>query len=152
MADLDPSDGLEAAQAAAEHDCGLAAGGEAALWADFLSAARDPCAKLLADADEDALGGLARRFAALADRQRALGSALAEAAVEWDRRLAPGAVAEAAVPWFAAGPLGRATLWDRFADAHAALCREAAGPGDADGTNPLMGLVRRAFARRLSKT
>ncbi len=145
----DGLEALEAAQAAAEHDCGLVVGGEAALWTDFLSAARDPCVKLLAD-DDEALGELSRRFGALADRQRALGAALAEAAATWDRRLAPAAIADVAVPWFAAGPLGRATLWGRYADAHAALGRETAEPGGDDG-HPLTGLVRRAFARRLSE-
>ncbi len=148
---VDGLDALEVAQAAAEHACGIAPPPDAALWSDVLSTARDPCAKLLADGDEDALGGLARRLAALADRQRALGDAVAEAGGAWDRRLDPEALAEAAVPWFAAGPLGRAALWDRYAEAHAALRQEAAGPDGAGPERPLAGLVRRAFARRLSE-
>ncbi|RYB01871.1 FHA domain-containing protein [Lichenibacterium ramalinae] len=148
---LDGLDGLEAAQAAAEHGLGIAPPPDASLWNDVLSSARDPIVKLLSDDEEDALGGLARRLGALADRQRALGAAMAEAAGIWDHRLGPGALADVPVPWFAAGPIGRAALWDRYAEAHAALCRDAAGPDGAEPGHPLAGLVRRAFARRLSE-
>ena len=148
---VDGLDGLEAAQAAAEHACGIAPPADAALWSDVLSTARDPCVKLLTGGGEDALGSLSRRIAVLADRQRALGDAVADAAASWDHRLGPDALASAAVPWFAAGPLGRAALWDRYAEAHAALRREAAGPDGAEPDHPLTGLVRSAFARRLSE-
>lgn len=148
---LDGLDALEAAQAAAEHGLGIAPPPDASLWSDVLSSARDPVVKLLSDGDEDTLGGLARRLGDLADRQRALGAAMAEAAGAWDRRLDPEALADAPVPWFAGGPLGRAALWDRYAEGHAALRREAAGPDGPEPDHPLAGLVRRAFARRVSE-
>ncbi len=144
---VDGLDAIEAAQAVAEHDCGLAISDDTGLWTDFLTSTRDPCLKLLTEPQAEATEALARRIAGLAERQRALGAATVEAVRAWDERLGPDSIARDTVPPFAVGPLGKAVLWTRYVAAHSEMAEVDA---DGDQGRPLMRLLRTAFNRRLS--
>lgn len=144
---LDGLDAIEAAQAVAERDCALPSPSEGALWADFFASNRDPLLALLAEKHPGPARVLAQRVAALADRQRALGHAVADAAHRYDGALTPAAIEAEPKSRFARGPLAKVAAWTRYVGLHAELA--ATAPGE---TLPsFLVLLRKSFARAMTK-
>lgn len=141
---LEAFDALEAAQAVAEHDCGLqVAATDGALWADFFANNRDPLLSLLVEAHPTPAEVIAQRAAALADRQRALGRAVADAAHDLDAKLAPAAIEAETKSRFRPGPLASITAWERYVELHGEIAGEAA----KNGGPSFLGLLRNCFSR-----
>jgi len=145
---LDGFDMIEAGQAVAEHDCGLPVPGNHTPEADFLIANRDPLLTFLAVPQSDSSNILAQRLSALANRQRALGEAVAEAATRYEARLAPASIAADAEHGFHFGPFAKAAAWTRFVGLHANLTGQS---GKEGGSSPFLTLLRESFGRAVAK-
>lgn len=119
---LDGLDMIEAAQAVAERDCGFRGLAASAGPADFFAESRDPLVAMLVEGHGEPTQLLAQRFEELADRQRALGRAVAEAASRFDAELAPDRLG-----WrdggLRIGLFAKAAAWTRFTERFAALAR-----------------------------
>ncbi|MEW6436180.1 MAG: FHA domain-containing protein [Pseudomonadota bacterium] len=140
---LDGLDSLEAAQAVAERDCGVSAPTQISAQPDFFSSSRDPIPALLSASEAGPAQHLAQRFVGLANRQRALGRALAQAVDAYEAELMPAAVEKPAGGRFRFGPFRQAKAWKMFVQRHAALSAEQ------DGPNGLRTILRKAFADAL---
>ena len=140
---LDALDALEAAQAVAERDCGLQVAADGALWADFFASNRDPMLSLLVESHPMPAQAIAQRAAALADRQRALGRAVADAAHELDAKLAPEAIEADSRSRFRRGPLASLAAWERYVGLHA----EIGGEPAKNGVPSFLALLRNCFSR-----
>ena len=141
---LEAFDALEAAQAVAEHDCGLqVAVADGALWADFFASNRDPLLSLLVEAHPTPAEAIAQRAVALADRQRALGRAVADAAHELDAKLGPEAIESETKSRFRRGPLASIAAWERYVGLHAEIGGETA----KNGVPSFLALLRNCFSR-----
>lgn len=119
---LDGLDTIEAAQAVAERDCGLGALSETSGPADFFAESRDPATAILTARHGEPAQSLVRRFEELADRQRALGRAVAEAASRFDAELAPDRLGHEGGR-LRVGPFAKAAAWTRFTERFAAIAR-----------------------------
>ncbi|MCX8256537.1 MAG: hypothetical protein OTI36_21360, partial [Beijerinckiaceae bacterium] len=86
---------------------------------------------------------IAQRAAALADRQRALGRAVADAAHDLDAKLAPAAIEAETKSRFRPGPLASITAWERYVELHGEIAGEAA----KNGGPSFLGLLRNCFSR-----
>lgn len=144
---LDGLDTAEAAQAVAERDCGLPTPVDTGLWGDFFTNNRDPLVSLLVEAQPGPAHALGQRFAALADRQRALGRAVAEAAEIYDMRLSPEPIAAESRHRFAVGPLADAAAWKRFVGLHG----ELVAMRDREAPTNFLVLLRKSFSRAMTK-
>lgn len=144
---LDGLDTAEAAQAVAERDCGLPTPVDTGLWGDFFTNNRDPLVSLLVEAQPGAAQVFGQRFAALADRQRALGRAVAEAAETLDARLSPEPILADSKHRFAVGPLADAAAWKRFVGLHG----ELAALRDRQAPTSFLVLLRKSFTRAMTK-
>ncbi len=144
---LDGLDTAEAAQAVAERDCGLPTPVDTGLWGDFFTNNRDPLVSLLVEAQPGPARALGQRFAALADRQRALGRGVAEAAETLDARISPEPIAAESRHRFAVGPLADAAAWKRFVGLHG----ELAAMRDREAPTNFLVLLRKSFARAMIK-
>ncbi len=138
---LDALDALEAAQAVAERDCGLQVAADGALWADFFASNRDPMLSLLVETHPMPAQAIAQRAAALADRQRALGRAVADAAQELDAKLGPDVIEAETKSRFRRGPLASLAAWERYVGLHAEI------GGAKNGVPSFLVLLRNCFSR-----
>lgn len=145
---LEGLDSSEAAQGVAELDCGLSSPVKEGLWADFFATNRDPLVALLVEPQPGPGPALAQRVSALADRQRALGHAVAEAAHRYDAVLAPAAIEAETRHRFKPGPVGRAAAWARYVGLHGEL---ADGAPEAGRAPSFLLLLRKSFARAMTK-
>ena len=144
---LDGLDALEAAQAVAERDCKLQVAADGALWTDFFATNRDPLLSMLVEPQPPPAQVLAQRAAALADRQRALGRAVADAAALMDSTLAPAVIEGETRGRFRRGPLASLAAWERYSELHA----ELVGKGAKEGVPSFLVLLRKCFSRVLQK-
>ena len=117
----DALDALEAAQAVAERDCGLQVAAMARCGPIFFASNRDPMLSLLVESHPMPAQAIAQRAAALADRQRALGRAVADAAQELDAKLGPDAIEAETKGRFRRGPLASIAAWERYVGLHAEI-------------------------------
>ena len=138
---LDALDELEAAQAVAERDCGVQVAAEGALWADFFASNRDPMLSLLVESHPMPAQAIAQRAAALADRQRALGRAVADAAQELDAKLGPDAIEAETKGRLRVGPLASIAAWERYVGLHDEI------GGAKNGVPSFLVLLRNCFSR-----
>ena len=133
---LDGLDSLEAAQAVAERDCGLSAPTQIGAQSDFFASSSNPVPALLSASGSQPAERLAHRLIGLADRQRALGRAIAQALDAYDAERRP--AQKHTGGRFRFRLLGKATAL--------LVKRRADVPAARDETVDLHGVLRKAFA------
>jgi type VI secretion system protein len=132
---LDGLDSLEAAQAVAERDCGLSAPTQIGAQSDFFASSSDPIPALLSASESRPAELLAHRLMGLADRQRALGRAVAQALDSHKAERSPAQQH--------AGGRSKAKAWALFRS------RRADPSAEPDETTDLHVILRKAFADAL---
>jgi predicted component of type VI protein secretion system len=125
---FDGLDSLEAAQAVAERDCGLSAPTQIGAQSDFFASSSNPIPALLSASGSQPAERLAHRLIGLADRQRALGRAIAQALDAYDAERRPAQKH--------AGGRFRFRLFGK---------RRAELPAERDDVADLHGVLRKAF-------